>query len=197
MNPLIFLMALLGAYLAGSIPSGYLVARSQGVDIRKVGSGNIGGTNVSRNLGMQWGALVGAMDFFKSFIPSMLARRYLPTDWQALLVALMPVLGHLFPVWLRFKGGKGVATIFGILATYFGFPLFMLGLALWYLAIKLVKLMSLVNLGVGLFIPILFWLVYHSPLYLAYGVFLCILIWWSHRANIQRLLAGSETPTNY
>ncbi len=197
MHPYIFLLVLFCAYLAGSIPSGYLVARSQGVDIRKVGSGNIGGTNVTRNLGIKWGALVGAMDFFKSYIPSMLAGRYFHTDWQALLVALMPVLGHLFPIWLNFKGGKGVATIFGILAAYFGFSLFLLGLVLWYLAVKLVKLMSLVNLGVGLLIPILFWLVFNSPVYIAYGGLLCVLIWWSHRTNIQRLLAGNETPTNY
>ncbi len=193
---LLFLFALL-AYLVGSIPSGYLISKSRGVDIRKVGSGNIGGTNVARTLGFKWGALVGVLDFFKSFIPAYLAHRFIQTDWQALLVSIMPVIGHIYPVWLRFKGGKGVSTIFGILMAYFGFIFFLGWFGVWYLAVKVVKLMSLVNLVMALLFPFLFWFSYRSLIFVACGAALCVFVWWSHRSNIKRLLAGNENLTNY
>jgi glycerol-3-phosphate acyltransferase PlsY len=193
---LLCLFALL-AYLAGSIPSGYLVARSRGIDIRQVGSGNIGGTNVTRSLGFKWGALVGVLDFFKSFIPAWLASHFIKVDWQVLLISIMPVIGHVYPVWLKFKGGKGVSTIFGILAAYFGFGFFLIWFVIWYLAVKFVKLMSLVNLLMSLVFPLLFWYKYRSWLYVVFGAILCILVWWSHRSNIKRLIAGNENLTNY
>jgi glycerol-3-phosphate acyltransferase PlsY len=194
---LLCLFALL-AYLVGSIPSGYLISKGRGVDIRKVGSGNIGGTNVTRILGFKWGALVGVLDFFKSFIPAYFALRFIQTDWQALLVSIMPVIGHIYPVWLRFKGGKGVSTIFGILMAYFGFIFFLIWFVVWYLAVKVVKLMSLVNLIMSLFFPLLFWFSsYRSLIYVTFGAALCVLVWWSHRSNIKRLLAGNENLTNY
>ena len=185
------------AYLAGSIPNGYLIARARGVDIRKVGSGNIGGTNIGRNLGFKWGSLVGVLDFLKSFIPAYLAHQLIAVPWQALLVAIMPVFGHIFPVWLKFKGGKGVSTIFGILMAFFGPLFFFIWLAIWYGIVKLVKLMSLVNILSALLFPLFFWLFYHDWLYVGYGMLLCILIWWSHRENIKRLIAGTENPLNY
>jgi glycerol-3-phosphate acyltransferase PlsY len=181
----------------GSIPFGYLVAKTQGVDIRKLGSGNIGGTNVRRNLGFKWGFIVGLLDFSKSYLPSILARHLWSTDWQILLISLMPVIGHIFPIWIKFKGGKGVATIFGIIAAYLGLPIFLAGLTAWYLIVKIVQLMSLVNLCVGLLLPFLLGYAFHSYLYASFGLVLCLLIWWSHRENIQRLLAGTENPANY
>jgi glycerol-3-phosphate acyltransferase PlsY len=180
-----------------SIPSGYLVARSRGIDIRQVGSGNIGGTNVTRSLGFKWGALVGVLDFFKSFIPAWLASHFIKVDWQVLLISIMPVIGHVYPVWLKFKGGKGVSTIFGILAAYFGFGFFLIWFVIWYLVVKFVKLMSLVNLLMSLVFPLLFWYKYRSWLYVVFGAILCILVWWSHRSNIKRLIAGNENLTNY
>jgi len=197
MDTAILILACMLAYLAGSIPFGFLVAKTRGVDIRRVGSGNIGGTNITRSLGFEWGLLVGFLDFSKSFLPSLLARSFFPQQWHMLLVSLMPVLGHIFPVWLGFKGGKGVATIFGIFAAYFGLPLFLLCLALWYLVVKAVKLMSLVNLLVGLLLPLAFWLDFRTTLVVVFGFVLCALIWWSHRANIKRLLAGCEHQVNY
>lgn len=196
-NPLPLTLYCLAAYLMGSIPSGYLVAKSRGIDIRQVGSGNIGGTNVTRSLGMGWGALVGVLDFLKSFIPAFLAHRFLAMSWQSLLVSLMPVLGHIYPIWLNFRGGKGVSTVFGILAAYFGLLFFLIWFVIWYLAVKVVKLMSLVNLIMALAFPFLFWFGFHSWLHVAFGVVLCILVWWSHRSNIKRLLAGNENLTNY
>jgi glycerol-3-phosphate acyltransferase PlsY len=194
---LLLLLCMLLAYLAGSIPFGYLIARAKGVDIRKLGSGNIGGTNIGRNFGFKWGALVGVLDFTKCFILAFLAYRYIPVPWQALLVSIMPVFGHIFPVWLKFKGGKGVSTIFGILMVYMGGVFFLIWLAVWYGAVKLVRLMSLVNLVAASVIPVLFWLFYRDWLYVGFGAVLCLLIWWSHRENIKRLLAGTENPLNY
>lgn len=189
---IIFFVSCVLAYLIGSIPFGLLISRLQGVDIRELGSGNIGATNISRNLGWKLGSLVGVLDFLKSFIPILVARNFIDqTPWLA-VVSLMPVIGHLFPVWLRFKGGKGVATIFGILGAYFGLLPFLAFLAVWLVVVRIVKIMSLVNLVVALLIPLAFWLKFDQPSLTILGVFLCVIIWYTHRANISRLLKGKE-----
>jgi len=196
-NILFFIIAVLSAYLLGSIPFGFLVAKWRGVDIKEVGSGNIGATNVGRSLGWKSGVLVGVLDFGKGFLPVLLAKHLFVPDWLILLISLMPVIGHIFSVWLKFKGGKGVATIFGILAGFFGVGYFLIFLLLWILAVWRVKLMSLVNLVTALLIPIAFWCKYKELDFLLFGLFLCAIIWWRHAANIKRLLAGQEHPINY
>ena len=197
MNTIMFGFACLIAYLIGAIPFGFLVAKGRGIDIREVGSGNIGGTNITRNLGFKWGLLVGILDFCKSFLPVQLARHLFVSEWQILFFSLIPVIGHIYPIWLHFKGGKGVATIFGIFAAFFGLPLFFICLAIWYLVVRSVKLMSLINLLVGLLLPVAFWLKFQEPLFMLFGLALCTIIWWSHRENIKRLLAGEEHHVNY
>lgn len=192
-----FLPGCLGAYLIGSIPFGFLVARSRGVDIRQVGSGNIGSTNITRALGFRWGLVVAMLDAAKAYFPALLAWQFSPHTWQMLVISLMPVIGHIFSVWMGFKGGKGVAATFGLLAFYFGLPLFAAFMVIWYLSVKCVKLMSLVNLMVGLLLPLAFWWKYPTTPYVLFGVVLCAIIWWSHRENIKRLLKGTELPTNY
>jgi acyl phosphate:glycerol-3-phosphate acyltransferase len=189
---LVFFLACLLAYLFGSIPVGYLVAQAQGISIRQVGSGSTGATNVTRTLGPGWGVLVGVLDFFKSFLPAMIAPQFLSENWQIFMVSMLPVIGHIFPVWLNFKGGKGVATIFGILGAYFGLPIFLAFLLVWYLVVRLVEIMSLVNLIVALLIPLAFWLRFYAIAYVIFGLILGAIIWWSHRENIKRLLAGEE-----
>ena len=189
---LLLIMVCILAYFSGSIPVGYLVARSHGIRIRKVGSGSTGATNVTRNLGWKWGALVGVLDFFKSFLPALLAFQLFSENWQIFLVSIMPVIGHIFPVWLKFKGGKGVAAIFGALGAFFGLPVFLGFLLIWFLLVRLINIMSLVNLVVALLIPIAFWLKFYSAAYLVFGLMIGGIIWWTHRQNIQRLLAGNE-----
>ena len=189
---LVFFLICLLAYFSGSIPVGYLVARSQGIRIRKVGSGSTGATNVTRNLGWKWGVLVGVLDFFKSFLPALLAFQVFSENWQIFIVSILPVVGHIFPVWLKFKGGKGVATIFGAIGAYFGLTVFLGFLVVWFLLVRLTNIMSLVNLGVALLIPIAFWLKFYSTAYLVFGLIIGGIIWWSHRENIKRLLAGNE-----
>lgn len=189
---LIFFIACLLAYFVGATPVGFLVARARGINIKQVGSGSTGATNISRNLGWKLGVLVGVLDFSKSFLPALFAQHFFTPVWQVFVISLLPVFGHIFPIWLRFKGGKGVATIFGILAAYFGLLYFLGFLVIWLLVVRLVKLMSLVNLVVGLLLPLAFWVRFHETPYLLFGCLLGVILWWSHRENIRRLLAGEE-----
>lgn len=191
-QPLLFLLFCVFAYLLGSIPVGFLVAKARGIDISTVGSGNIGATNIARNLGFKLGAVVGILDFFKSFIPIFLAHQVIDQQWQILVISILPVLGHIFPVWLNFKGGKGVSTIFGIIAGFFGMLPFLGFLLVWFLVVKWVKLMSLVNLVVGVLLPIAFWFRFNDLMLASFGLLLGLIIWWTHRENLKRLLAGEE-----
>ncbi len=187
-----YLMVCILAYLFGAIPVGYFVAQAQGVSIRKLGSGSTGATNVTRTLGWGWGVLVGVLDFFKGFLPVLLALRLYSENWQVFVVSVLSVIGHIFPVWLNFKGGKGVATLFGILGAFFGLPIFLTFLLVWYGVVRLVGIMSLVNLIVAGLIPVVFWLKYRGIDFLVFGFVLGGIIWWSHRENIRRLVAGEE-----
>jgi glycerol-3-phosphate acyltransferase PlsY len=193
---LILLISCIVAYLIGSIPFGYIVARMQGINIREVGSGNIGATNIARNLGWKLGAVVGVLDFFKSFVPALIANLLFDEAGYVLLVSIMPIVGHIFPIWLNFRGGKGVASIFGLLGAYFGLPTFLGFLVAWFLVVKQVRLMSLVNLVVALLIPVAFWLKYAQIAFILFGVLLGSIIWVTHHANIKRLLAGEENKIN-
>lgn len=189
---IIFYLACFLAYLLGSTPFGFIAAKAKGANIKQLGSGSTGATNVTRIIGWKWGVAVGVLDFGKSFLPTLLAHQYFTQNWQIFTLSILPVIGHIFPVWLKLKGGKGVATIFGIIAGYFGLIPFLAFLGVWYLAVRLVKFMSLVNLIVGLLIPLAFWLRFRELSYVWFGVVLLIIIWWSHRENIRRLLAGEE-----
>ncbi|QRN82939.1 glycerol-3-phosphate 1-O-acyltransferase PlsY [Chloroflexota bacterium] len=189
---LLLIISVIVAYLIGSIPFGYLAAKWRGINIREVGSGNIGATNIARNLGWKLGAVVGVLDFMKSFVPVLIAQLLFDGIGDILLVSIMPIVGHIFPIWLNFRGGKGVASIFGLLGAYFGLPTFLGFLLAWFLVVKQVRLMSLVNLIVALLIPVVFWLKYAQLAFILFGVLLGGIIWITHRANIKRLLAGEE-----
>lgn len=180
-------------YLLGSIPWGLLISKAKGIDIRKVGSGNIGGTNVGRGLGLKWGLLAGVLDVLKGVIPIFLATKFLSLDWQIASVAIAPVLGHIFPVWLNFKGGKGVATTVGILFVLLGWQKLLILLLIWLLILAIFQIMSFANLLLVSFLPLVFWLSYFSLAYFVLGLILLALIWWAHRENIQRLKEGKET----
>ena len=189
---LLLIISCIGAYLIGSIPFGYLVAKARGINIHEVGSGNIGATNIARNLGWKLGALVGLLDFLKSFLPALAALALFDQTGQILLVSIMPIVGHIFPIWLHFRGGKGVASIFGLLGAYFGIPTILGFLVVWFLVVRQIRLMSLVNLAVALMIPVAFWLKYAQVAFILFGALLGSIIWVTHRGNIKRLLAGQE-----
>jgi len=189
------IVCILGSYLIGAIPFGLLVSRGSGIDIRTQGSRNIGATNVARLLGKKMGALTLILDLLKGYLPMFTAALLLQADPNRdLFIALCgaaTVLGHMFPVYLRFKGGKGVATALG--AFLYLAPLAALGCLLVF--VVAVFLSGFVSLGSLLgSISILVWLlVLQVPAWKFWlAAFIVLLIWVKHGPNIGRLLNGTE-----
>jgi glycerol-3-phosphate acyltransferase PlsY len=186
------------AYLAGSIPFGMLFARFAGAgDVRKLGSGNIGATNVLRTGKKGAAALTLLFDMAKGAVPVLIARSY-GGEIFACAAGLSAFLGHVFPVWLRFRGGKGVATFLGVaLALYW--PVGLLACGTWVLAAMVFRISSLSALVAAAATPILFLFwpsesFLRNELVLWAGVsgILALLIFFTHRANILRLQDGTE-----
>jgi glycerol-3-phosphate acyltransferase PlsY len=184
------------AYLLGSIPFGVVVARARGVDLRQVGSGNIGATNAARALGKGLGAVVLLLDAAKGFVPVLLARLLLARapHYECLLAttALGAFVGHLFPVFYGFRGGKGVATALGVFLALS--PLAALGaLVVYVLVYAITRTSSLGSLTAAVsFVPFVYFLSGRSRVLLALAVLLVILIFLSHRENIRRLMRREE-----
>ena len=180
----------LGAYLLGAVPFGIVITRGLGLgDLRQIGSGNIGATNVLRT-GNRWAALMTLLlDAGKGGIAVVIARQFGPSDAEQ-LAALAAFLGHLFPIWLGFRGGKGVATFLGTLILL-AWPVGLASCATWLVTFALTRISSLSALIAAL--SVVFWLgiAGYSDM-IALGASLAALILWRHEANIKRLLAGTE-----
>ena len=196
-------VALLG-YLLGSIPAGYLAGRIAGIDIRKVGSGNIGATNVTRRLGRRYGYFVFVVDFAKGTLAvcaSVLLGRYVGTEMTTTQIygivgATCCVLGHVFPVWLGFKGGKGVATFAGAL---FGLmPLAAaIGVAVWVITFEVTRYVSIASITTAVLLPLTVLALTHARHTNGMALFyftLCLaaVVIFRHRSNLSRLLRGTE-----
>jgi glycerol-3-phosphate acyltransferase PlsY len=179
-------------YILGSIPTGLLVARWQkGVDIRQHGSGNIGMTNVLRAVGKGAAALTLVGDLAKGLIPVLLARAWLVSPWAIGFVALATVVGHMYPLFAGFHGGKGVATTLGASIPLLPGPL-LLAFIVWVVCVALRRQISLGSLASAATLPVVA-LLWGSPTaYVLYALVAAALIWYRHRENIQRLLAGTE-----
>jgi acyl phosphate:glycerol-3-phosphate acyltransferase len=178
-------------YVLGSVPTGLLVGRAFGVDVRKVGSGNIGMANVLRAAG-RWPAVLTMIgDILKGLFPVLLARTLTGNAWVLALVALAAVVGHCWPVFLRFKGGKGVATGAG---TSIGLaPLVGLGLfAFWWVVVLSSRYTSLGAIAVMVVSPFAFWLSGQPLPYVLYTLAGGALVLWRHRENARALLRGTE-----
>ena len=178
-------------YLLGAVPTGLLVGKAAGVDIRKVGSGNIGTANVLRAAGKWAAALTMFGDMLKGLIPVLLARLVVDEPWIVALTALASVVGHCWPVFLRFRGGKGVATGAGTILALA--PLLGLGLfGLWWvvaLASRYTSLAAIVTMAAGA--PV--FLVFGQPVpYVLYTLVGGALVIWLHRENVRALLNGTE-----
>ncbi len=189
------LISILFSYLVGAIPFGLLLSRGTGVDIRKQGSGNIGATNVARLLGRKLGILTLLLDVLKGFVPIWLAGRFLVADpHHNLVVALCgaaTVLGHMFPVYLGFRGGKGVATGLGVFL--YLEPLAVLySLLVFVTAVVLSGFVSLGSLLAALSFPLWLYLLGTPAWTLWLAGFVVIMIWIKHHENIRRLLNGTE-----
>ncbi|MBL4864277.1 MAG: glycerol-3-phosphate 1-O-acyltransferase PlsY [Rhodobiaceae bacterium] len=184
-----YAVALVVSYLLGSIPFGLILTRLAGLgDIRDIGSGNIGATNALRT-GNRWvaiGTLLG--DAGKGALAVLLARQFGPDT--AVIAAFGALIGHLFPVWLSFKGGKGISTYIGILLAL-AWPVGLLFCATWALVALLFRISSLSALVASLLSPVYFaWVDQWQMVELS--VVLVILVFFAHRENIARLLAGTE-----
>lgn len=185
-------IALALGYLLGSIPFGIVLTRlSGGPDLRSIGSGNIGATNVLRTGNKKLAALTLVGDMLKGTAAVVLAGYLLGGKNAALVAALGAFLGHLFPVWLRFKGGKGVATYLGILIGL-KWPIALTFAAIWLSIAYLSRYSSLSALVATLLMPLLLWFWAREPQMAAMMAVLTALLWFMHRENIARLFAGSE-----
>jgi acyl phosphate:glycerol-3-phosphate acyltransferase len=198
-----FIVVIAGSYLLGSIPFGYLIGRIAGIDIRQAGSCNIGATNVVRVLGKRYGYPVFLLDFLKGFGAvklSMLFATRPPLDWNSpevfgIIAAVSSVFGHSYSPWLKFKGGKGVATSAGAL-----FALTTVGgliwLATWIGIFWLTRYVSVASIIAALVLPfaclVISWRNPNTKAIFYFSVCTAALVIWRHRSNLSRLIRGTE-----
>ena len=194
---------LVGSYLLGSIPFGYLAGRLEGTDIRKFGSGNIGATNAVRVLGKKYGYPVFALDFLKGFGAvkiSMLMALGPPPGWNSpeifgIAAAISCVLGHSYPPWLKFIGGKGVATSAGALFALVPIGGF-IGIAIWVVTFWVTRYVSLASVTAAVALPIVIlavsWRSENAKAIFSFSVCVAAVVIWRHRSNLSRLLRGTE-----
>lgn len=216
MTYIVFPLAIIAAYLLGSIPFGLLIAKAHGKDLRSIGSGNIGATNVSRALGRKWAYFCFALDVLKGLIP-MLATLHLastrPDQTQGERVVLLglwlavgcaAIVGHIFPIYLKFKGGKGVATSFGIalgLWPYFTVCA-LFALATWLIVVLTFRYVSLASILASVVFPLVLILAIILMPGWEFGILwpvvvtafaIPVMVVMRHRENITRLIAGTES----
>lgn len=185
------ILLILFAYLLGSVPTGYILGYLSGVDVRKAGSGNVGATNVARVAGKKLGLLTLIGDAAKGVIPVCIARALGFDDDIAALAALAAFLGHLYPVFLNFQGGKGVATALGGLAALTPAAAGIL-LAVFLIVFAATRIVSLASMIAAAAAPVAVWLLGYPPSLAALTAVMALYIIWRHRENIRRLLSGAE-----
>lgn len=206
---LIFIPAVIGAYLLGSIPFGLLIAKAHGKDLRSIGSGNIGATNVSRALGRKWAYVCFALDVLKGMVPMLIimfiaepAGVVMLLLW--LVVGCAAISGHIFPIYLKFKGGKGVATSFGIALGLW--PYYTIGalfaIAIWAVVVLIWRYVSLASIVGSVSFPVVLivaiilkpgWDLYSLWPLLVAATAIPLMVIIRHRENIKRLLTGTES----
>ena len=179
------------SYLLGSIPTGYIIGALAGIDIRKVGSGNVGATNVARTVGKTKGLLTLTADVAKGFIPVFVALRFGLSNTAVASVGVAAFLGHLYPVFLKFQGGKGVATALGVLLALAPMATLVL-VAVFGVVVFFSRIASVSSIAAAVAAPITLWSFSYPPTIVAVSVFLAVMIIFRHRENIRRLLAGTE-----
>jgi glycerol-3-phosphate acyltransferase PlsY len=197
-----YILVVLSAYLLGSIPTGFLVAKARGVDIRTVGSGNIGATNVFRILGKPAGIFVMLADAAKGWVAVIVVAKLVEgwfypgagrqaSEWFRLCAGIAAILGHNYTCWLHFKGGKGIATSAGVLLALVPVPLLII-LSIWIVVFALTRYVSLASISASFALPFAAWLVGDSSTLILVTAGLGVLAIYKHKANIQRLLKGTE-----
>ncbi len=184
------LLIVLG-YLLGSVPVGFILGSRSGIDVRKSGSGNVGATNVARVVGKRQGTLTLIADVAKGFLPVFLAMQLGASLAATILVGTAAFLGHLFPIFLKFKGGKGVATALGVFLALAPMATLVL-VALFGVAVLTSRIVSLSSILTALTAPIIFWLFAYPPLVVGMAAFIALAITSRHQSNIRRMMNGSE-----
>jgi glycerol-3-phosphate acyltransferase PlsY len=182
---------LLGGYVLGSFPTGLLVGRAYGVDVRRVGSGNIGMANVLRSMGKRAATLTMIGDMLKGLVPVVVARLLTENEWVVAAVAFAALAGHCWPIFLKFKGGKGVATGAGTsigLAPVVGLGLF----TFWWAVVLVSRYTSLGAISVMIVSPVAFFLSGQPTPYVLYTIVGGVLVLWRHRENASALMKGTE-----
>ncbi len=187
---ILFLSISVLSYLVGSVSFGHIVAKYRGIDITNIGSKSATATNVARAAGWKWGSLAAVLDFSKGVLPVLLFRPLLENDWQLMAVALVPTIGHIFPVFFKFKGGKGGSTFLGACLGLVGIKFFIPAFAVWLLLFAATKITALANL----LFPWLFsiFLYFFFPQYLAFGITGALILSFALRENIKRLIRREE-----
>jgi glycerol-3-phosphate acyltransferase PlsY len=189
---ILYLLLIVASYFIGAIPSGVVLARAfSGKDVRQEGSGNIGATNVTRVLGKKLGALTLAGDLLKGFLPVCIGSYLVSSLNVVCLMGLAAFLGHLFPVYLRFKGGKGVATALGVFL-YFAPLVILIEVVVFVAVVGIWKYVSLGSLIAAAAMPLLLLLFAFPKPVVLLSIAFALLIFTKHKANIKRLLSGTE-----
>ena len=199
---------ILGAYMLGSIPWGYIIGRIYGVDVRTVGSQNIGATNVTRTVGRIPGKICFVLDFLKGGLPVVAAQQIAAAgvwkcgaEWVVVAVMLATIIGHIFPVFLQFKGGKGVSTAAGAIMALAPIPL-IVAFTVWVIVFLVSRYVSLASISAAAVLPVIAWAfavagigtsVAHSKLTLIFLTVIAVLAIVRHHSNIRRLLNGTES----
>lgn len=196
MEALWILIGFIVGYLVGSVQLGYVFGKMKGEDMRERGSGSTGGTNIGRLYGWRFGVPVIMADSLKCFVLSAISYWIIKSDWLTMAVILAVAVGHIYPCFLGFRGGKGVACLVGGLLPLFAWmslPLF----GTWMAIFLITKKMSLTNLIMVLFVPFVLWFSQNSLLYGSFGIGVVVIVYFSHRENIGRLWRGKEPKTEF
>jgi glycerol-3-phosphate acyltransferase PlsY len=205
-----FVALIIVAYLLGSIPFGQIIAKAHGRDLRTIGSGNIGATNLARALGKKWAYFCFFLDVAKGFVPVFAATRFLSSPPAinelvlVLAVAIAAVLGHIFPIYLKFKGGKGVATSFGVALGFWPYYTVcsIVVLMIWVIVVLISRYVSLASIVASIFFPVALitaialvsnWHLANLWPLLAVAAIMPTLVIIRHRENITRLANGTES----
>lgn len=191
-----YLIPAIISYLIGSIPFSFLTAKYLGgIDIRNYGSGNTGATNVFRTLGKKAGAFAFLGDFLKGFIIAIIVKKFIGIDVAVISSALV-ILGHCYPVFLGFKGGKGVATAGGtVFALYPLIGIILLSTVI--LIVKLTRIVSLASISAAILFPVLSLLLKTHKYFLFFSILIGLFVIYRHKSNIVRLISGKESKISF
>jgi glycerol-3-phosphate acyltransferase PlsY len=189
---MMLVLLIIGSFLIGSVPVGLLVAKEKGIDIRKMGSGNIGATNVMRTIGKREALITLTGDILKGVIPVLLALKIFPDNIRVGLIGLAAIAGHDFSVFLRFKGGKGVATSLGVLLVFSPVSA-LFTIAVWISVFFITKISSLSALFAFILLPVNIYLIDNSEGKFLIALIITVLIVIKHKDNIVRLMHGDES----